>query len=631
VDKRTLLAMVLCLFIFIGWMWLSQKLWPPPPPAPPKRPDAAQTTKPPPEKTEPAKVEPAKAVEGARYDEKPPIPLRSKYLDVTLTNRGAGVETVDLHYPKPDDKVHILTRFDEKIPHLALRHVGGPDAIESLPWEIVEQTSERVEFRFRLQNGVEIRKILVLDQDHHTLQMTLMLDNKNPAPSGKSEPPDVDMKLEVVAFNGMNPDSLYRYENYLMGVSRYDHAPRFFPLAQIEKGERKLADGLKLPEGKEKTDEIRKIEEEYFRVVGGRKEYFGIKNRYFASLMLPDDAAKDALSEGYYSYRFCSPEVNKAMGKELQASGKEIKAPGKDNHNLLAAARTGELRVGGSRKELRFTIYCGPLEKETIRIIPGGEDLVGYTSGCLPPWIVKPAATVILELLRITGRFLPMGLAIILTTLIIRLCMFPLSLKSQRNALQMQALAPKIQALKERYKDDQQKYGVEQMRLFKEHKVNPVAGCLPVFIQLPIFVGMYSVFEMAIELRKVPFLWAKDLSEPDRLFGGNWGIVIPMPLIPNLQIDSFNLLPILMMITWFLQAYLAPRSPDPQMAQQQKMMMWMPIVFGLSCYGLASGLSVYFLANSLLSMAEQKIIKKYILKVPPGGPGTAPGPGIEKK
>ena len=87
----------------------------------------------------------------------------------------------------------------------------------------------------------------------------------------------------------------------------------------------------------------------------------------------------------------------------------------------------------------------------------------------------------------------------IVTTLLIRLCLFPLSLKSQRNALAMQALAPKIQALKERYKDDQQKYGVEQMRLFKENKVNPVAGCLPLFIQMPVFIGMYSVFEMAIE------------------------------------------------------------------------------------------------------------------------------------
>ncbi|RPH36492.1 MAG: membrane protein insertase YidC, partial [Planctomycetota bacterium] len=168
-------------------------------------------------------------------------------------------------------------------------------------------------------------------------------------------------------------------------------------------------------------------------------------------------------------------------------------------------------------------------------------------------------------------------------------------------------------------------------RLFKENKVNPVAGCLPVFIQMPVFIGMYSVFEMAMILRRAPFFgWIKDLSEPDRLFGGHWGIVIPLPLIPNIEIEALNLLPILMTITWFLQAYFTPRSPDPQMAQQQKMMMYMPIIFGLTCYGLASGLSLYFLANSLLSMAELKLIKKYILKVdahgkplnPPDAPGS---------
>jgi len=195
----------------------------------------------------------------------------------------------------------------------------------------------------------------------------------------------------------------------------------------------------------------------------------------------------------------------------------------------------------------------------------------------------------------------------------------------------MQQLAPKIQALKERYKDDQQKYGVEQMRLFKENKVNPVAGCLPVLIQMPIFIGMYSVFEMAIDLRHANFLaWIHDLSQPDQLFGPWKAIEIPL-LITTLSISSLNVLPILMTITWFLQAYFTPRSPDPQMAQQQKMMMWMPIIFGLTCYGLASGLSLYFLANSLLSMAEQKIIKRYILKIGPDGKPLSRDPEPEIK
>src|SRR6185503_1037233 len=273
------------------------------------------------------------------------------------------------------------------------------------------------------------------------------------------------------------------------------------------------------------------------------------------------------------------------------------------------------------------TIVAAPLEEEALKPIPGLKVLGSYLGGCFLPFI-KQAAAAILALLKFIGGLIGnMGFGIIATTLLIRLCLFPLSLKSQRNALAMQQLAPKIQALKERYKDDQQKYGVEQMRLFKENKVNPVAGCLPVLIQMPIFIGMYSVFEMAIGLRHAPFIgWIHDLSQPDMLIGPWKAVEIPL-LITTLSISALNVLPILMTITWFLQAYFTPRSPDPQMAQQQKMMMWMPIIFGLTCYGLASGLSLYFLANSLLSMGEQKIIKKYILKIDKDGKPLPQGPG----
>jgi YidC/Oxa1 family membrane protein insertase len=623
VDKRTILAMVLCLFIFVGWMFISQKFWPGTPAPPPKKSDAAAPApKPAPEKTEAPKPEVVKTAEPARYAEKPAFIIHSKFMDATLTNVGAGVRQLSIHFPKPDEKVRILAPYDPKIPHLAVRHVGGADAIESLPWEIVEQKDDRAEFRYRLRNGIEITKIFSIDSDRNTLLMTLMLDNKNAPPEGKSDPADVPLTLDLVAFNGMDPDSLYRFENYLMGVASFDKSLKQLPLGQIVDGEKKLADALKMPEGKERSDEIQKIEEKYFKIVGGRAEWMGIKSRFFTALLQPDRDGLLALE--YYSFRQSSAAVGKAMAAEAEASRARVNDP----HNIVATARTHQLDVGRSQKRMQYTVYAGPLDKESLRKtgMPGAEELGGYTGGCFLGFIVKPAASLILEMLHWTSRILHnMGLGIIVTTLLIRLCLFPLSLKSQRNALAMQALAPKIQVLKERYKDDQQKYGVEQMRLFKENKVNPVAGCLPLFIQMPIFVGMYSVFEMSIDLRRAPFFgWIRDLSEPDRLFGGAWGITIPLPLIPNLQIDAFNLLPILMMITWFLQAYLAPRSPDPQLAQQQKMMMWMPIVFGLSCYGLASGLSLYFLSNTLLSMAEQKIIKKYILKVSSTGQPLTP-------
>lgn len=614
-DKRSGLALTLCFVILIGWMWLYPKFFPSKPPTPAKPPEAAAPADKP---ADPGKSDPAKAPAAgspASYAVKPDIKLESKFLEATVTNRGAGVKSLVLHYPKPGDTVNLLQPYDPAIPHLALRQIGGEDAIESAPWEIVDQTSDRVEFRYRLRSGVEISKILALDADRHTIQMTLLIDNKNKPAEGKSEPAEVPLKLEVVAFNGLDPDSLYRYENYLTGVSRYDRALKMYPLPQIEKGEGKIAEALKAAPSKERDEEVRKLEEEYLKVIGGRKEWLCLKNRFFAAILSPDNAALDNLDS--YLFRLSGPEITRAMG---------------GHHNIVALARTNDLRIGGSRKVMTFTVYGGPLEKQALQEIPGAEEMAGYTGGCILGFIVKPAAALIMEMLHWTSMLLHnMGLGIIVTTLLIRLCLFPLSLKSQRNALQMQLLAPKIQALKERYKDDQQKYGIEQMRLFKENKVNPVAGCLPLFIQMPIFIGMYSVFEMSIELRHAPFFgWIRDLSEPDRLFGPWKPFDIPL-LITTLRIDAFNLLPILMTITWFLQAYFTPRSPDPQVAQQQKMMMYMPIVFGLTCYGLASGLSLYFLANSLLSMGEQKIIKKYILKIGPDGKPLARDSGPDRK
>lgn len=623
-DKRSTLALVLCFFIFIGWMWVQNKIWPPPPPP---KPAPVQKTDPKPAEAKPADPKPADAKptdpkpseQGASYPEKPPITLSTSILDVTLTNKGAGVEKVVLHYPKPTDAVPILQPMETRFPHLAIRHVDGQDAIESKPWEIVDQQPEKVEFRYRLRNGVEITKVISLDANRHTLQMTLRLDNKNPKAEGKDEPPPQNVKLEILAFNGLDLDSPYRYDQYLMGTWRYDKNLHLKALSEVEKGEGKLAEAQKLAPGPERDAEIKKITAEYFTVSGGLKEWFGIKNRFFTSLMLPDSAALDNLD--HYRFReIWVPDPTPKSDKKLR--------------NLVAAAVTSNMPITGARKVLQFTVYAGPLEKETLRELPGAEDLAAYTGGCSPlAFVIKPASAIILELLHFTGKILGnMGVAIIITTLLIRLCLFPLSLKSQRSAMQMQALAPKLQALKERYKDDDQKYRVEQLRVMKENNVNPVAGCLPLFIQMPIFIGMYSVFEMSILLRKAPFmLWIRDLSEPDRLLGGNWGVNIPMPIIPDIHIDALNLLPILMTVTWFLQAYWTPRSPDPQMAQQQKMMMWMPIVFGFSCYGLASGLSLYFLANSLLSMGEQKIIKKYILKIGPDGKPLAPVPPEEER
>lgn len=605
-DRRTLLAMVLCMAILILWTGvIAPLIWPPPKPAPRKPappPSAAPAPKPPPAESAPV---PREIV---RHPELPPATLRAGRLKAVFTNVGAGLKELAALYE--NEEVLLLgPRPAGAPPHLAVREVGGPDPVETLPWKLEEQTDRSVRYSLVLRDGVRLAKKFSLDPE--TYRLGFVLDVEGPA----DLPEDRKVQLEVLALQGIQPDSPYRYDYYLHGVVAMDGRLLEFDWAGISSGEAKLAEARHLPAGPAR-DEALEAARKYFSVTTGRKDWFGLKNRFFAILLQPLGPARARLD----AYEFHTLPSAAPPG------------PGVPHKNLAARARTEPLAVRDRRVTFEFSAYAGPLRRDLLAEVPGALDLINYgagcTKGCGPVGVlfapmgalVNLVAPAILGLLKFFGGlFGNYGVGIILTTLAIRVLLFPLSKKSQVSAFRMQQLAPKIQALRERYKDDQQKFGVEQMRLFREHKINPLAGCLPLLLQMPIFVGMYSVFELSVELRREPFvLWIRDLSQPDMLLGP-W-TPVQIPLLPT--IDGLNLLPIVMTVIWFLQAYFAPRSPDPQMAAQQKIMLAMPVIFGLMCYGLASGLSLYFLVNSLLALVEQKAIKKFFLK-PAEGDGGA--------
>src|SRR3989304_4824333 len=139
----------------------------------------------------------------------------------------------------------------------------------------------------------------------------------------------------------------------------------------------------------------------------------------------------------------------------------------------------------------------------------------------------------------------------------------------------------------------------EPMRMFKEYGVNPLGGCLPMLIQLPVWFGMYSVCDISIDFRQAHFMsWMNDLSEPDRL------AQLPFSILGT---SDLNLLPIIMVIVSIVQMLMQPASPDPQARTQQRMMLFMWPIMGMLFYGLAAGLSLYFITNSVLAIAEQRI------------------------
>lgn len=249
-------------------------------------------------------------------------------------------------------------------------------------------------------------------------------------------------------------------------------------------------------------------------------------------------------------------------------------------------------------------IYVGPEKIEVLKQYNLGLEKVQkyYKNG-----ILDTIAKLIYKLLHTLHKIIPnWGVSIILVSLVIYFSMYPLTMKSMKSMKRMQALQPKIAKVKEKHKNNAQKMNQEIMELYKEHKINPMGGCLPMLFQMPVFIGLYQVLWRSVAFKGEGFLWIKDLSEPDRLF------LLPtsLPVIGN----EINLLPLVMMVVMFFQQKFSAKnmnSTDPSQIAQQKMMARIfPLFLGLIFYKFASGLTLYFTMFYFLSTFTQYRLSK---------------------
>ncbi len=205
------------------------------------------------------------------------------------------------------------------------------------------------------------------------------------------------------------------------------------------------------------------------------------------------------------------------------------------------------------------------------------------------------------------------GVAIIFLTLLVRLAVFPLTWKSMMSMKRMSALAPELEKLKKEIGDDQQEMQKRMMELYRERGVNPLGGCLPLMLQMPVFITLYRMLWSAFELRRAPFLWMADLSEPDRLF--KLPFSIPFPFAGG-HVDGVNLLPILGAVAMLLSTeFMNPSATAMQNSQQKMMMRFMPVMFSVFMYNLASGLNLYILVSTVLGIAQSQVIQRMDIKV----------------
>ena len=215
-------------------------------------------------------------------------------------------------------------------------------------------------------------------------------------------------------------------------------------------------------------------------------------------------------------------------------------------------------------------------------------------------WFEKPIFWLLRSLFKFVGNF---GVAIICLTAIVRGIMFPVAQRQFKSMAAMKAIQPKMKALQERFKDDRAKLQEETMKLYKEEGVNPLAGCLPIFLQIPVFFALYKVLMVSIDMRHQPFaLWIRDLSSPDPMYILNlFGL---LPFTPP-SFLTIGLLGLLLGITMWLQFKLQPAAPDPAQQQVMSIMPWM-MMFIMAPF--ASGLLLYWITSNLLTIAQQKYL-----------------------
>jgi len=299
---------------------------------------------------------------------------------------------------------------------------------------------------------------------------------------------------------------------------------------------------ITLVDGEKQKDNPEKIaaQKEY----KGKQGWTGITDKYFMAIIAPDAGIDAVVGKGTTDWGYTGVKV-------------------------------------GSPKE-SFLIFIGPKEYDILKTLDRGlEKAVDFG------WFTFIAKPVFIALKFFFGLVHNYGWAIIIITVIIKLIFAPLTHKSQKSMKRLQKLQPHMAELKEKYKGDPQKMNMEMMDLYKKHKVNPMGGCLPMVIQIPVFVALYNVLNNSIELRHAPFMWwLTDLSAK----------------------DPYYILPILMGVSMLVMQKMTPTSLD---STQNRIMMVMPVVMTFMFINLPCGLVLYFTISNLLSMAQQVYINKY--------------------
>ena len=485
--------------------------------------------------------------------------LGNERLELTLSSRGAGIVRAVLRgYPSAKGSdVPVAFDFSDRP---AAAPVGYPGLRDRSSFEVVAAAGDSVAYRKTLPGGLVLDRTLTLGAGYQ-LQIEDRIENASSAAialggsglqAGFMENLPGEAQAQQVPLLGV--DTLSGSEAVQYWGGKLD---KWFPV-----------DGAGKPQvlpgpGEDPVD----------------VDWVAVKNKYFTQILTPVDGAGRCIVEAgrgapvHSSFMGIFPRTSVPIGR-VAAS---LRMP---DYELAA----------GQTLAQNATFYIGPKVYAELKANgPHQEDVLqlGFWR-VVGIWILK-------IMVWIHDHVWPYnyGLAIILLTFLIRIVFWPLNHKSMLSTRHMQEIQPLVAAMKEKFKDNPQRQQQEMMALYKEHKINPMGGCLPMLIQIPVFFALFVVLRGAIELRFSSFLWIADLSTQENLFRD----VLPIGL---------NILPLFMGVTMWLQQKMTPTS-DPQ---QQKMMMMMPVLFTFMFYSFPSGLSLYWSTNQVMMIVQLAWMKK---------------------
>jgi len=418
-----------------------------------------------------------------------------------------------------------------------------------------------LELSFRTDGGLMVRKIFTIDPATYAIGVDMVLGSSNAG-------------LSRQTLNLLGSPEGFRL-GWNQGIATTERvqkmeAPSLRTVALV-------GDGFE----KKKQQNLKKDVEKVTGVYNGTVRFAGVQNRYFTVFGVVPQATGAVLG---------TIRLGGDQATDCQSWSVEVPALRGQNDDIATAG---------------FDLFIGPQVKDLLLavdpVLEQAMDL-GYN------WI-RPLTELVVWSMAWMHQYIPnYGVIIILLSILQKLAFYPLSKKQTESMKRMQEIQPKLKAMQAKYKDDKEKLNQATMKLYKEEKVNPVSGCLPMLLQLPVFMALYQGFSHTVALRQQPFvLWIKDLAQPDALF--------QMPFELPMLGGDFNVLPILMSVAMYFQTKLTPSAGGGQMAAMNTMM---PLIMVFIFYNMPSGLVLYWLVNTIMQAWQS-----YRMKTKTATPTTA--------